>query len=95
VVSKRRPTDPRLGSVAWKQLRVVVLNRARGMCEIRGPRCSGAATTVDHIVPRSEHGDMWSLDNLRAACARCNAWHREQARRGRRTTSTEYVSRFD
>jgi hypothetical protein len=42
---------------------------------IGGPRCTGYATTVDHIVPSSVRPDLfWEAEasNLRAASRRCN-----------------------
>ena len=40
-------------------------------CHLAGPRCTGRATTADHLVPRSRGGpDV--LANLRPACAPCN-----------------------
>jgi hypothetical protein len=41
-------------------------------CAIRGPKCTGRATTVDHIVARAAGGDH-SLANLRPACWHCNS----------------------
>jgi hypothetical protein len=50
-----------------------VLARDGGICQIQGPRCSGVATTVDHIYPTSTHPHLfWAEENLRAACGRCN-----------------------
>jgi len=40
-------------------------------CAIGGPRCTGRATTADHIVSIAEGGDN-SLTNLRPSCAPCN-----------------------
>jgi 5-methylcytosine-specific restriction endonuclease McrA len=39
---------------------------------IQGPRCTGIATTVDHIIPTSQGGAFWDTANLRASCERCN-----------------------
>jgi 5-methylcytosine-specific restriction enzyme A len=40
-------------------------------CELRFPGCTGAATTIDHIIaPRL--GGTNDLSNLRPACAHCN-----------------------
>ena len=41
-------------------------------CAIAGPKCTGRATTVDHIVPRAGGGDN-SMANLRPACWHCNS----------------------
>ena len=57
---------------AWQAVRLVVLGRDGGRCQIRGPRCRGRADTVDHIVPLAWAGPRLDLANLRAACAPCN-----------------------
>jgi HNH endonuclease len=41
-------------------------------CAIAGPKCTGRATTVDHIVARASGGDN-SMANLRPACWHCNS----------------------
>ena len=64
---------------AWRRVRLLVLARDGWQCQIKGPRCTGTADTVDHIVPLADGGPMYDLGNLRAACARCNY--------GRRTTT--------
>src|SRR5574337_866721 len=35
--------------------------------------CGGHATTLDHIIPRVQGGDIFDPDNLVPACNRCNA----------------------
>lgn len=49
-----------------------ILERDSHECQIRGPRCTGTATDVDHIIPWSEGGAWYDDANLRAACAPCN-----------------------
>lgn len=56
----------------WRRVRAAVLQRDQGRCQVQGQGCTGAATTVDHIVPRSLGGGD-ALDNLRASCQWCNA----------------------
>lgn len=46
-----------------------VMRRAKGLCQIKGPRCIHRATQVDHI----HRGDDHRLDNLQAACRSCHA----------------------
>ncbi|GAA1196793.1 5-methylcytosine-specific restriction endonuclease McrA [Kitasatospora gansuensis] len=46
-----------------------MLNRDGWRCQIND--CEAPATTVDHIVRRADEGTS-ELDNLRAACTRCN-----------------------
>jgi len=80
-------------------LRLWILDRDRLTCQIRGPRCTHAATCVDHIVARADGGAVWDPTNLRAACQTCNgsrAADRTNAARGwgYRNGVADYVSRF-
>ena len=61
-----------LRTQSWKRLRKTVLERDGYECQIRGYRCKGQATEVDHIVPHIAGGDE-QLTNLRAACKPCNS----------------------
>ena len=54
----------------YRRNRAVIL-AGHPACAVRGPACTGAATTADHIVSRVQGGDD-SLANLRPACAACN-----------------------
>lgn len=56
----------------WPIVRLQVLERDRYRCRIKGPKCTGHATQVDHIVPWLEGGAAWDPANLRAACVICN-----------------------
>jgi 5-methylcytosine-specific restriction endonuclease McrA len=51
----------------WRKIRERVLVRDNYTCYY----CACEATTVDHIVPRRLGGDD-SMDNLVAACKKCN-----------------------
>ena len=51
----------------WKKIRVKVLNRDAYTCAY----CGDVATEVDHVYPKSKGGED-TLDNLVAACRRCN-----------------------
>ena len=64
--------DRLYNTAEWKRLRQAVLERDGYVCMVGGPRCSIAASTVDHIQPVSQGGSFWSESNLRAACRRCN-----------------------
>lgn len=56
----------------WRELRAKVL-REQPYCEIRGPKCKGIATTVDHRVPLSVAPELaHERSNLRSACGPCN-----------------------
>jgi 5-methylcytosine-specific restriction endonuclease McrA len=65
--------DPFYTTPAWKRLRLYILGRDGHQCQIGLPVCTGHATHVDHIKPRSAYPDL-SMDpnNLRAACKECN-----------------------
>jgi 5-methylcytosine-specific restriction enzyme A len=56
----------------WKAIRLAVLARDGYRCQIRGPRCTGFAQHVDHIVPWRAGGAWFDMRNLRAACPTCN-----------------------
>src|SRR5262245_25658833 len=62
-----------IAAAPWREVRARVLSRARYLCEIRGPGCTGRAVEVDHVVPVSQGGARYDAANLRAACKRCNA----------------------
>jgi 5-methylcytosine-specific restriction endonuclease McrA len=65
--------DPRYSTAAWQKLRKAVLARDGHLCQIRGPRCRGYATSVHHLVPSSQAPQLfWEPANLVAACSRCN-----------------------
>lgn len=51
----------------YRRLRPLVLDRDGFTCRY----CGGPATTVDHVIPRSKGGQN-TLENLVAACKRCN-----------------------
>jgi 5-methylcytosine-specific restriction endonuclease McrA len=51
----------------WKKIRLKVLNRDAWTCNY----CGESANEVDHVYPKSKGGED-TLDNLVAACRRCN-----------------------
>ena len=51
----------------WKKIRLKVLNRDAHTCAY----CGDTANEVDHVWPKSKGGED-TLDNLVAACRRCN-----------------------
>lgn len=55
----------------WAEIRVAVLRRARGRCELRIPGCRGRAVAVawDPAARREEA----TIDDCRAACESCKA----------------------
>jgi 5-methylcytosine-specific restriction endonuclease McrA len=64
--SSRRCTQPE-----WKRIRIKVLTRDEHICQIRGPRCTVEATTVDHVIPVAQHGTD-DPSNLASACWNCH-----------------------
>jgi 5-methylcytosine-specific restriction endonuclease McrA len=65
-------------------LRLQVFERDGWRCRIRGPRCTGYAEELDHIVPRHQGGALLDPDNCRAACLICNRGRRYRRRRAER-----------
>jgi 5-methylcytosine-specific restriction protein A len=55
----------------YRNQRRAVLEAAGYRCQMRGPRCTGVATTVDHVVALI-NGGTHDAANLRAACWTCN-----------------------
>jgi 5-methylcytosine-specific restriction enzyme A len=53
----------------WPQLRRAVLRRDKGVCQIKGPRCTEQATEVDHKGAHDDH----RLVMLQAVCKPCHA----------------------
>lgn len=70
------------GSAAWKELRLSILARDKRMCYSPYPDvCTGQATEVDHLIPRSQGGRSVAY-NLRAICRSCNNEKSKSERRG-------------
>jgi 5-methylcytosine-specific restriction endonuclease McrA len=71
--------------MGYRRLRRLVLARDGMVCQIKGPRCTGYATQVDHVIARSEGGSVYDMANLRSACRMCNLGRRAGRQRpGRR-----------
>lgn len=64
--------DRRVYGGRWRRVRAGILVRDGGLCQIKGPGCTTAATDVDHIIPTDAGGDWYDAGNLRAACRTCN-----------------------
>ena len=88
--------DPRLTTRSYRALRAWVLDRDNHRCQIKGPRCTTVATTVDHIEPRAEGGAVVDPANMRAACVPCNARGGAEMTNTRRYRDSvaRYVTRF-
>jgi 5-methylcytosine-specific restriction endonuclease McrA len=66
-------SDRRYSTARWQRLRKAVLAHYGHVCQVEGPRCTGYATTVHHLVPSSQAPYLfWEPSNLVAACRRCN-----------------------
>ena len=66
-------SDRRYTTSAWQKTCKAILQRDGYACTIRGPRCTGHATTVHHI-PSSQRPDLFfASDDLAAACKACNS----------------------
>jgi 5-methylcytosine-specific restriction endonuclease McrA len=66
-------SDRRYSTARWQRLRKAVLAHYGYVCQVEGPRCTGYATTVHHLVPSSQAPHLfWEPSNLVAACRRCN-----------------------
>jgi 5-methylcytosine-specific restriction endonuclease McrA len=59
-------------SPLWKAVRLAVLERDGYRCQIRGPKCTGMASHVDHVIDWRDGGAPFDPSNLRAACASDN-----------------------
>lgn len=68
----------------WRELRLRVL-REEPYCMVRGPKCTGLSTTVDHVIPLCLRPDLGNVrSNLRGACAACNYGAGNRIARARR-----------
>jgi hypothetical protein len=61
-----------LGTARWKKTRLAVLARDGYVCSYCNAHLDDTNATVDHIQSRVSGGDIFNLDNLVAACRRCN-----------------------
>ena len=70
------------GGARWERVRKKVLSR-----DVICQHCMRAlAVAVDHIIPKSEGGAAWDLDNLQGLCVPCHSikTRREQLARSRK-----------
>jgi 5-methylcytosine-specific restriction enzyme A len=82
--------DPVYNTLAWRRVRLLVLERDGHQCRVRGPGCRGRAEVVDHIWPVKSGGAWYALENLRACCRSCNTARAYQAFELRRGPSREW-----
>lgn len=62
----------RTSSSAHRAWAAAVMRRDRGLCHIRGPRCTTSATEADHILPVARGGDPLDVANGQAVCHACH-----------------------
>lgn len=67
LMARNRTGKKELQTRQWKEQRMRVLQRDHYTCGY----CGQEATQVDHIIPRVDGGSH-DMDNLIAACSRCN-----------------------
>jgi 5-methylcytosine-specific restriction endonuclease McrA len=66
-------SDRRYSTARWQRLRKAVLAHYGYVCQLEGPRRTGYASTVHHLVASSQAPHLfWEPSNLVAACRRCN-----------------------
>lgn len=53
----------------WRR---AVLSRDKGICQIKGPRCTRRATEADHKINIAEGGPEFDINNGQAACSPCH-----------------------
>jgi 5-methylcytosine-specific restriction protein A len=61
----------RTATAGHKARRAQVLARDKGVCQIKGPRCTYRATICDHIL-NVARGGTDDLSNLQAVCDNCH-----------------------
>ena len=87
-----------LNTPAYRRTRLFVLIRDEYVCQIRGPKCRGYATEVDHVVSRADGGAVFDPANMRASCRPCNggrsADRTNTMRRRYRTAVPDYEVRL-
>lgn len=74
---KPRVGDPIYRSAEWKLTRKRILIRDDYRCQLKGSRCLGAATMVDHWIPLCKGGSN-ADSNLRASCKPCNTQKKDR-----------------
>ena len=75
---------PAYRTKTWKNVRLAVLERDGYVCKIGLPGCERVATSADHIVELEDGGEPFALENLQAACLRCNVAKGNKARGARK-----------
>jgi len=76
----------------WPRIRRTILTRDNHTCQINGPKCTGHATQVDHIIPINQGGPWYDPDNLRAACRTCNLARIDRTRKDTWKTAGTHIT---
>lgn len=81
--SRKRDYQKFLHSPAWARIRRRVMDRARGLCEMRLWGCTGRATEVHHVdyeagLEGLDADGQVDLRKFKASCRGCNLLEREQ-----------------
>jgi len=67
-------TPGRDDRVIPQTVKIAVAARAKGMCEIKGPPCTGVGEEYDHKFPWSKGGSSKDPENIQLGCRACNRW---------------------
>jgi 5-methylcytosine-specific restriction endonuclease McrA len=74
-VRKMTPLSPvRDDRVIPEEVKTEVALRDKGVCQIKGPKCTGGGTVWDHKVPWAWGGTSKDAANIQQACRACNSW---------------------
>jgi 5-methylcytosine-specific restriction endonuclease McrA len=57
-------SDRRYSTARWQRLRKAVLAHYGYVCQVEGPRCTGYATTVHHLIAQNTRQTIESLRAL-------------------------------
>ena len=77
VVEVATPRESWGSTAKWRKVRQRVFQRDDGLCQLRGPNCTGRATEVHHRYGRLTPGQPlnesdYDLNQLIATCRTCN-----------------------
>lgn len=72
----------------WQKLRLKVLGLSPVCVSCEATGFANIATVVDHVVPISDNGPVWDIDNLQALCVSCHSLKTSRGKEagGSRTT---------
>lgn len=67
-------TPSRDDRVIPQAVKIAVAVRDKGLCQIKGPPCTGVGEVYDHVFPWSKGGSSKEPSNIQMACSACNSW---------------------